>query len=128
MIRFYIIAGVLAVIGLVVWRIDYLTTKVEKLEVKLSDKKAEVFVALSANKVNLLTVGELEEKIKACTSGKEANAQQAIQEEFQHNNRIITLQAKYDAIKNTKIVSSCANMLIDDSVIRLLTKTSSRQD
>lgn len=116
--KLYLIAGglILATLLGLGWRIDYLTTKVENLEVKLSDKKADIkklnLEAIEAAKANASNLEAIEAYQKA--NHKLASREAQTKQQFEQANKtqqatINDIRSKYDEARKRST---------DDTIIR----------
>jgi len=119
---FIALAGLLAVQSyrLYDWQIDY-----AKLETEKAELKGSLMGTISANQSNLIMIDRYERENKELLNHNAQSKDQATIAEKQHEQNLTEIEKRYEKARKVQIAGSCANMVIDDSVIELLKQTRS---
>ena len=116
--NFAIIAGLFfTAFAVQSFRIKIKTNKIEKQQIEINRLYTALNSAVTANKTNQTTIGELSLANQQCALGKEIIASNSKLELTRQQGRIAVIQIKYDKLRNQPPQIGCYSELIDSNLV-----------
>ena len=106
-------------------RIKVKNHKIDNLKAEIVRLDSAIEMAIDTNVTNQNTIHLLKQANQQCALTRQMNEQHARNELNRHKGAIADISKRYENLRKAKISSKCANVLVDDSVIRMLKQSES---